>query len=78
LVKSDNVQYTPYIHTGEPNASRQHEPPCEPGGRRIKKHVASDRRISIEDKDRRHGRKSRAKTFNGFKEHLVLALWTAK
>src|SRR5262245_3801743 len=33
------------------------------GGKRIKKHVAPDRRISIEDADMRHGRKSSAKTF---------------
>src|SRR2546421_5160062 len=43
-----------------------------PGGKRIKKHVAPDRRISIEDADMRHGRKSSAKPFNGFKEHFVL------
>jgi hypothetical protein len=43
-----------------------------PGGRRIKQHVAPDRRISIEDKDMRHGRKSSAKTFNGFKEHFAM------
>jgi hypothetical protein len=41
-----------------------------PGARRIKQHVAPDRRISIEDKDMRHGRKSSSKTFNGFKAIL--------
>jgi hypothetical protein len=45
-----------------------------PGGTRIKKHVALDRRISIEDAEMRHGRKSSTKTFNGFKEHFVLDL----
>jgi Transposase DDE domain/Transposase domain (DUF772) len=56
------------------------EPDTEPapeagaGGRRLKPHVAPDRRISIEDADIRHGRKSSAKTFNGFKEHFVLDL----
>src|SRR6516165_12481387 len=45
-----------------------------PGVRRLKKPVAPDRRISIEDKDLRHGRKSSSKTFNGFKEHLALDL----
>jgi hypothetical protein len=50
------------------------DPEGEPGGRRIKKHVAPDRRISIEDEEMRHGRKSRAKTFNGFKEHLAVDL----
>ena len=30
--------------------------------------------IAIEDKDIRHGRKSSAKTFNGFKEHFAVDL----
>ena len=50
------------------------DPDGEPGGRRLKQHVAPDRRISIEDKDIRHGRKSSAKTFNGFKEHFAVDL----
>jgi hypothetical protein len=50
------------------------DPAGGPGGKRIKKHVAPDRRISIEDADMRHGRKSSAKTFNGFQEHFVLDL----
>ena len=48
------------------------DPDGAPGGRRIKQHVAPDRRISIEDKDIRHGRKSSSKTFNGFKEHFAV------
>src|SRR6266446_441349 len=50
------------------------DPEGGPAGRRITKHVAPDRRISIEDKDMRHGRRSSAKTFNGFKEHCALDL----
>jgi hypothetical protein len=50
------------------------DPDGGPGGQRITTHVAADRRISIEDADRRHGRKSSAKTFNGFQEHCVLAV----
>ena len=50
------------------------DPESAPGGRRIKKSVAPDRRISIEDKDMRHGRKSSAKPFNGFKEHFAVDL----
>jgi len=50
------------------------DPDGGPGGTRIKKQVAPDRRIAIEDADMRHGRKSSAKTFNGFKEHFVLDL----
>ena len=43
-----------------------------PGGKRIKKHVAPERRICIEDADMRHGRKSSAKPCKGFQEHFVL------
>jgi hypothetical protein len=50
------------------------DPEGGPGGRRIKKSVVHDRRISIEDQAMRHGRKSSSKTFNGFKEHFVLDL----
>jgi hypothetical protein len=50
------------------------DPGGGPGRRRLKHHVAPDRRITIEDKDMRHGRKSSAKTFNGFKEHFVVDL----
>lgn len=50
------------------------DPKGGPGARRIKTHVAPDRRISIEDADMRHGRKSSSKTFNGFKEHFALDL----
>lgn len=48
------------------------DPEGGPGGRRIKKDVAPARRISIEEKDMRHGRKSSATTFNGFKEHVAV------
>src|SRR5712691_9818906 len=50
------------------------DPEGGPGARRIKQHVAPDRRLSIEDADMRHGRKSSSKTFNGFKEHGALDL----
>jgi hypothetical protein len=39
------------------------------GARRIKTHVAPDRRIALEDAEMRHGRKSSATTFHGFQEH---------
>jgi hypothetical protein len=55
------------------------EPDPTPGGDRsdkttavrIREGVAPDRRVSIEDKDMRHGRKSKSKRFNGFKRHLA-------
>jgi hypothetical protein len=37
----------------------------------IRRGVAADRRISIEDPEMRHGRKSRSKRFNGYKEHVA-------
>jgi Transposase DDE domain/Transposase domain (DUF772) len=41
------------------------------GGVRIREGVAKDRRISIEDGEMRHGRKSRSKRFDGYKEHIA-------
>lgn len=32
--------------------------------------VAADRRISVEDSQMRHGRKSKSKTFNGYRRHI--------
>lgn len=37
----------------------------------IREGVAKDRRISIEDAEMRHGRKSKSKRFDGFKEHIA-------
>jgi hypothetical protein len=37
----------------------------------LAKGVAKDRRISIEDPDMRHGRKSRSKKIDGYKRHLL-------
>jgi len=44
--------------------------PRPAGGVQIRQGVAADRRISIEDADMRHGRKSKSKRFNGYKQHL--------
>lgn len=41
------------------------------GGERIREGVAEDRRVSIEDPDMRHGRKSKTKRFNGYKQHIA-------
>lgn len=50
---------------------REQDVEASPGGDlRIRQGVAADRRISIEDADMRHGRKSKSKRFNGFKQHL--------
>jgi Transposase DDE domain/Transposase domain (DUF772) len=54
--------------------SRVLEQDLEPdpgGGSRIKQGVAKDRMPSLGDKEMRHGRKSKAKTFNGYKRHVL-------
>jgi hypothetical protein len=40
----------------------------------IKQGVAEDRRISIEEPEMRHGRKSKSKRFNGYKQHIATDL----
>jgi hypothetical protein len=47
------------------------EPDPQGGGPRIREGVAEDRRVSIADKEMRHGRKSKSKRFNGFKRHIA-------
>jgi hypothetical protein len=44
--------------------------PTEDGRVQIRRDVAEDRRISIEDADMRHGRKSKSKRFNGYKQYI--------
>lgn len=48
--------------------------PADPKGSkvRIRRGVAKDRRVSIADPDMRHGRKTRSKAFNGYKQHVVV------
>jgi hypothetical protein len=52
--------------------------PDDPGGApsSIRQGVAEDRRVSIEDKEMRHGRKTKSKRFNGYKRHLAIDLDT--
>ena len=50
---------------------RQDLEPDPQGGARIREGVAADRRVSITDKEMRHGRKSKSKRFNGFKRHIA-------
>ena len=47
------------------------EPDPTSGHRRIRRGVAPDRRPSIGDPAMRHGRKTRVRTFTGFKRHVV-------
>lgn len=50
--------------------------PSDEGKVRIRQGVAEDRRISIEDGEMRHGRKSKSKRFNGYKRHIATDLDT--
>ena len=53
------------------------EPDPNGGGRkRIRKGVAPDRRISIRDREMRHGRKSKSQRINGYKRHIASDLDT--
>jgi hypothetical protein len=52
------------------------EPDPDGGGPRIRDGVAEDRRISVEDPDMRHGRKSKSQTIKGYKSHLAADLDT--
>ena len=47
------------------------EPDPTRGGTRVREGVAQDRQISVEDAEMRHGRKSAAKRFDGYKRHLA-------
>jgi Transposase DDE domain len=41
------------------------------GSPKLRKGVSKNRRISIEDEDMRHGRKSRSQKFDGYKRHVL-------
>jgi hypothetical protein len=50
------------------------EPDPGGGGVRVAQGVAKDRRISVEDGDMRHGRKSKSKRIDGYKRHVATDL----
>lgn len=52
--------------------SQDLEPDPVNGGTRIRRGVAADRRISVTDGEMRHGRKSKATRFDGYKRHLAV------
>ena len=66
-----------HVETLEQICAQDLEPDPSGGGRtRIRQGVAGQRRVSVEDADMRHGRKSKSKRFNGFKRHVALDLDT--
>ncbi len=48
----------------------------EQGEVKLRKGVAKNRRITIEDEEMRHGRKNRSKRFDGYKRHILKDLDT--
>jgi hypothetical protein len=61
---------TPYLEALTVVRAQDLEPTPQ-GGVHIRDGVAADRRISIEDAEMRHGRKSKTKRFDGYKEHIA-------
>ncbi len=41
---------------------------------KIREGVAQDRRVSVEDREMQHGRKSKSKRFSGYKRHITTDL----
>lgn len=62
------------LETIGPIGAQETEPDPEggPGARRLTKHGAPDRRLSLEDAAMRHGRQSSSTTFNGCQEPCAL------
>lgn len=74
---SDQIEHPPLarlLETLRQLMEQDLEPDPTGGGFRIAKKVAKDRRISVEDGQMRHGRKSKSRRFNGFKRHIVTDL----
>jgi DDE family transposase/transposase-like protein DUF772 len=63
-----------YVQTLKQIRAQDLEPDPGGGGERIREGVAADRRVSVEDPDMRHGRKSKSKRFDGYKQHLAADL----
>ena len=71
LVAEGRLRPTEQVETLVQIRTQDLEPDPHRGGARIREGVAADRRVSIADKDMRHGRKSKSKRFNGFKRHIA-------
>jgi hypothetical protein len=65
-----------HLETLEQLRSQDLEPDPSGDGPRIRQCVAEDRRVSVEDADMRHGRKSRSRRFDGFRQHVATDLDT--
>ena len=61
-----------HLQTLEQILKQDLEPDPEGGGMQVRQQVAEERRVSVEDGEMRHGRKSKSKRFNGFKQHMAM------
>ena len=61
----------------EGSPSRGHDTLPEDGSPRLRRGVARERLVSVEDPQMRHGRKSRSHRFSGYKRHVLKDLDTA-
>ena len=59
------------LHTLQALRAQDLEPDPAGGGTRIRQGVAKDRQISLTDPEMRHGRKSSATRFDGYKRHIA-------
>jgi hypothetical protein len=73
---ADDDAIAPYVEAMEQVLGQDTEQDDQ-GRVRIIRGVAEDRRVSIEDAQMRHGRKSKSKRFNGYKQHIATDLDTA-
>ncbi len=72
-----NPPLSEYMATLEQIREQDLEPDPAGGGKaRIRQGVAEDRRVSIEDREMRHGRKTKSQRFNGYKRHIASDLDT--
>lgn len=69
LDEATTAPLTPYIQALA--QVREQDLETTNAGVRIRHGVAPERRISIEDSQMRHGRKSKSKRFDGYKEHIA-------
>lgn len=73
---NDEDIVAPYVNAMEQVLAQDTEQD-EHGNVRIIRGVAADRRVSIEDPEMRHGRKTKSKRFNGYKQHIATDLDTS-
>jgi hypothetical protein len=66
----------PLVQTLHQLREQDLEPDPSGGGMRIREESTPDRRISVEDPDMRHGRKSSTRGIKGYKQHIAVDLDT--